>query len=60
MLAKKLADSIITRYEDPDTYPGKLWEVCQACEALCIQNSYEDYVRYPQKINAREAVASCL
>lgn len=31
-----------------------------ACEGLGVQNTYEDYIRYPQKMNAQEAVCGYL
>ena len=37
-----------------------LLDVHGACEGLCVQKSYEDYVRYPQKVNGQEAVCGCL
>lgn len=37
-----------------------LVDVYGACEGLCVQNSYEDYVQYPQKVNGQEAVCGCL
>lgn len=37
-----------------------LLDVWGACEGLCVQNSYDDYIHYPQKVNAQEAVCGCL
>lgn len=37
-----------------------LIDVHGACEGLCVQNTYEDYVHYPQKVNGQEAVCGCL
>ena len=37
-----------------------LVDIYGACEGLCVQNSYEAYVHYPQKINGQEAVCGCL
>lgn len=37
-----------------------LLDVYGACEGLCVQKSYEDYVYYPQKVNGQEAVCGCL
>ena len=37
-----------------------LIDVHGACEGLCVQKSYEDYVYYPQKVNGQEAVCGCL
>lgn len=34
--------------------------VTDACEGVCVQDSYQDYVRYPRKLNAREAVGGVL
>ena len=36
-----------------------LLDVHGACEGLCVQKSYEDYVYYPQKVNGQEAVCGC-
>lgn len=35
-------------------------DILDACDGLCVQGSYEDYVGYPRVINAKEAVASVL
>lgn len=37
-----------------------LVDIYGACQGLCVQNSYEDYVRYPQTVNGQEAVCGCL
>ncbi|SCH79697.1 Unsaturated rhamnogalacturonyl hydrolase YteR [uncultured Ruminococcus sp.] len=37
-----------------------LLDIYDACEGLCVQNSYDDYVNYPKTVNAQEAVAACL
>ena len=37
-----------------------LLDIYGACEGLCVQNSYEAYVHYPQKVNGQEAVCGCL
>ena len=37
-----------------------LLDVHGACEGLCVQRYYEDYVYYPQKVNGQEAVCGCL
>jgi Predicted unsaturated glucuronyl hydrolase involved in regulation of bacterial surface properties, and related proteins len=37
-----------------------LVDIYGACEGLCVQNSYEAYVHYPQKVNGQEAVCGCL
>lgn len=37
-----------------------LLDIYGACEGLCVQNSYEAYVYYPQKVNGQEAVCGCL
>lgn len=34
--------------------------VKDACRGLCVQPTYEDYVRYPQTVDAQEAVAAVL
>ena len=35
-------------------------DILHACDGLCVQKSYEDYVHYPQRVNAKEAVAAVL
>ena len=37
-----------------------LIDVYGACEGLCVQKCFDDYIRYPQKVNAQEAVCGCL
>ncbi len=37
-----------------------LLDVHGACEGLCVQKSYEDYVHYPRKVNGQEALCGCL
>lgn len=37
-----------------------LLDVHGACEGLCVQEDYEAYIRYPQKVNGQEAVCGCL
>lgn len=37
-----------------------LIDIIHACDGLCVQKCYEDYVYYPQKVNAKEAVAAVL
>ncbi|NBI89398.1 hypothetical protein D3Z45_02060 [Lachnospiraceae bacterium] len=37
-----------------------LVDIYGACEGLCVQDSYEAYVNYPQKVNGQEAVCGCL
>ncbi|MCI8633463.1 MAG: hypothetical protein HFE64_08325 [Lachnospiraceae bacterium] len=37
-----------------------LLDIYGACEGLCVQNSYEDYIHYPQTVNGQEAVCGCL
>ena len=31
-----------------------------ACDGVCVQHSYADYVNYPKSVNAKEAVGSVL
>lgn len=38
---------------------GRL-DVHDACEGVCVQDSYEAYINYPKKVNAREAVGGVL
>jgi rhamnogalacturonyl hydrolase YesR len=37
-----------------------LVDIRDACDGLCVQRSYEDYVNYPKTLNAKEAVGSVL
>jgi rhamnogalacturonyl hydrolase YesR len=37
-----------------------LVDVVDACDGVCVQRSYDDYVRYPKVVNAKEAVGSVL
>lgn len=37
-----------------------LIDVIDACDGLCVQSSYEAYINYPKKVNAKEAVAGVL
>jgi unsaturated rhamnogalacturonyl hydrolase len=37
-----------------------LVDVYSACEGLCVQASYADYVNYPKAVNGNEAVAGFL
>jgi rhamnogalacturonyl hydrolase YesR len=37
-----------------------LVDIYDACDGLCVQPSYEVYVNYPRKVNAKEAVGSFL
>lgn len=37
-----------------------LVDIRDACDGLCVQNSYSDYVNYTRVINAKEAVAAFL
>jgi len=39
---------------------GNLVDIYDACDGLCVQESYDIYVNYIQKINAKEAVAAFL
>ena len=42
--------------------PGEdgLPDVHTACQGLCVQKCYEDYIHYPKTVNAQEAVCGCL
>lgn len=43
------------------TNPGDgLTDIVNACDGLCVQPSYDAYIHYPQKVNAKEAVAGVL
>ena len=35
-------------------------EIYSACEGLCVQGSYADYINYPKSVNGNEAVAGFL
>jgi rhamnogalacturonyl hydrolase YesR len=37
-----------------------LVDIHDACDGVCVQNSYADYVNYPKTVNAKEAVGSVL
>ena len=37
-----------------------LVDVYDACDGVCVQNSYADYINYPRKANAKEAVGAVL
>jgi unsaturated rhamnogalacturonyl hydrolase len=35
-------------------------DIIDACDGVCVQNSYENYVNYTKVLNAKEAVGSVL
>jgi rhamnogalacturonyl hydrolase YesR len=37
-----------------------LVDIVDACDGVCVQKSYADYVNYPKKLNAKEAVGGVL
>ena len=37
-----------------------LVEIVDACDGVCVQNSYADYIHYPRVVNAKEAVGGFL
>ena len=37
-----------------------LIDIYDACDGVCVQRSYADYVNYPKQVNAKEAVGSFL
>jgi unsaturated rhamnogalacturonyl hydrolase len=37
-----------------------LVDIVDACDGVCVQKSYADYVTYPKKLNAKEAVGGVL
>lgn len=37
-----------------------LIDIVNACDGVCVQTSYDVYINYPQKVNAKEAVAGVL
>jgi hypothetical protein len=36
------------------------FDIYSACEGLCVQASYADYINYPKAVNGNEAVAGFL
>jgi len=37
-----------------------LVDIYDACDGVCVQKSYADYVHYPKVVNTKEAVGSVL
>jgi unsaturated rhamnogalacturonyl hydrolase len=37
-----------------------LIDVYDACDGVCVQKSYADYINYPRVVNAKEAVGGVL
>jgi rhamnogalacturonyl hydrolase YesR len=37
-----------------------LVDIEDACDGVCVQNSYADYIHYPRVVNAKEAVGGFL
>ncbi len=37
-----------------------LVDIYDACDGVCVQRSYADYINYPKRVNAKEAVGSFL
>lgn len=37
-----------------------LIDIYDACDGVCVQRSYQDYIHYPKVVNAKEAVGSFL
>jgi rhamnogalacturonyl hydrolase YesR len=37
-----------------------LVDIYDACDGVCVQRSYADYINYPKSVNAKEAVGSVL
>ncbi len=37
-----------------------LVDIYDACDGVCVQRSYEDYINYPKTVNAKEAVGGFL
>ena len=37
-----------------------LVDIYDACDGVCVQRSYADYIHYPRRINAKEALGSVL
>jgi rhamnogalacturonyl hydrolase YesR len=40
--------------------PDGLVDIIDACDGVCVQKSYADYINYPRVINAKEAVGGVL
>ena len=40
--------------------PDGLVDIVDACDGVCVQNSYADYINYPKTVNAKEAVGGVL
>ena len=40
--------------------PDGLVDIRDACDGVCVQKSYANYIHYPQTLNAKEAVAGFL
>jgi len=40
--------------------PQGLVDIYDACDGVCVQRSYDDYINYPKAVNAKEAVGSFL
>jgi rhamnogalacturonyl hydrolase YesR len=37
-----------------------LVDIYDACDGVCVQRSYADYINYPKRVNAKEAIGSFL
>jgi rhamnogalacturonyl hydrolase YesR len=40
--------------------PDGLVDIYDACDGVCVQRSYEDYINFPKTVNAKEAVGGFL
>ena len=56
-VAQRAYEGLLTRVTADEQ---GLIDVHTACEGLCVQLRYEDYIDYPQKVNAQEAVCGYL
>ncbi len=56
-VARKGYEGILTKAR---TGGDGLVDIYDACDGLCVQNSYVDYIQYPKQVNAKEAVGGVL
>ena len=56
-VVKRGYDGLLTKAVIND---AGLVDILDACDGVCVQNSYEDYINYPKTVNAKEAVAGVL
>jgi rhamnogalacturonyl hydrolase YesR len=56
-VVKKGYDGIISKAR---INQDELVDIYDACNGVCVQNCYEDYINYPKVVNAKEAVGGFL